>query len=233
MAPELIAHRGASRERRENTLPAFSRALELGADAIELDVHVSSDGVVVVHHDAVPRATSAGSGPAGRPFTELTAREIQGYRFQDGSRIPTLAQVIDLVGDRATLYIELKGRGIERAVLDALRGTGDRHALHSFDHAAVKRVRSLSGGMRTGILLASYLIEPERAMAAAESLDYWQSGDLVDANLVDRIHRAGGRVIVWTVNRPEDAVALAAIGVDGICTDDLAAVGAALGRAGG
>jgi glycerophosphoryl diester phosphodiesterase len=228
---ELIAHRGASRERRENTLPAFTRALELGADGIELDVHASSDGVVIVHHDAMPRAESPSPALRGRAFTELTAREISGFRFADGSRIPTLAQVIDLVGDRATLYVELKGRGIERSVLDTLRDSKTRHAVHSFDHASVKHVGSLSGTTRTGILLASYLVEPERALETAGARDYWQSNDLVDEALVSRVHAAGGRVIVWTVNQPSDAAALAAMGVDGVCTDDLRAVGAALGRA--
>ena len=230
MPTELIAHRGASRERRENTLPAFARALELGADGIELDTHVSRDGVVVVHHDPVPRADAPSPALAGRSFAELTAREIESFRFPDASGIPTLREVVDLVGERATLYVELKGRGIEPAVVDCLRNGPGRYALHSFDHAAVKRVRPLSPAMPTGVLLASYLIEPERALEAAGARDYWQSVDLVDAELVDRVHAAGGRVIVWTVNRPADAAALAAIGVDGICSDDLRDVAPAIGR---
>jgi glycerophosphoryl diester phosphodiesterase len=230
VALELIAHRGASRERRENTLSAFERALELGADGIELDTHVTRDGVVVVHHDPVPRGDTASPGLAGRPFASLGAREVETFRFGDGSGIPTLRDVIDLVGDRATLYVELKGRAIEAAVIDCLRDGRGRYALHSFDHAAVKRVRPLAAAMPTGVLLASYLLEPERALQAAGARDYWQSGDLVDAELVDRIHAVGGRVIVWTVNRPEDATALAAIGVDGICSDDLRAVGPAIGH---
>jgi glycerophosphoryl diester phosphodiesterase len=79
--PELIAHRGASRECRENTLPAFARALELGADGIELDVHASSDGVIVVHHDFVPRAEPPTPKLAGRPIAELTARELRSKSF--------------------------------------------------------------------------------------------------------------------------------------------------------
>jgi len=230
VVPELIAHRGASRERRENTLPAFARALELGADGIELDAHVTRDGVVVVHHDAVPRRETPSPALTARPFGDLSAREVQSFCFPDGSGIPTLREVVDLVGDRATLYIELKGRGIERAVIDCLRDGRGRYALHSFDHAAVKRVRTLSPDIPTGILLASYLIEPERALELAGARDYWQSGDLVDGELVDRVHAVGGRVIVWTVNRPEDAAALAAIGVDGLCGDDLREIGPVIGR---
>ena len=221
MATELIAHRGASRERRENTLPAFERALELGADGMELDVHATRDGVVVVHHDAIPRATSSDPSLAGRTIDTLSAQELEGFRFPDDSRIPTLREVMDLVGDSSTLYVELKGRGIESAVVDTLRSGGSRCAIHSFDHMAVKRVRSLSPGMRTGILLSSYLVDPEAALRGGDARDYWQSHDFVDAELVERVHRAGGRVIAWTVNNAAEAEAFVAMGVDGICTDDL------------
>ena len=231
MAPELIAHRGASRECRENTLPAFARALELGADGIELDVHASSDGVVVVHHDFVPRAEPPTPKLAGRPIAELTARELRGFRFEDGSGIPELREVIDLVGDSAILYVEQKGRGIEREVIDCLSHGSGRHAIHSFDHGAMKRARSISLDMQTGILLSSYLVDPDHALQAAGARDYWQSLEFTDAALVERVHAAGGRVIVWTVNRAEDAASLAAIGVDGVCTDDLRVIGPAVGRA--
>jgi glycerophosphoryl diester phosphodiesterase len=228
---ELIAHRGASRERRENTLPAFERAIELGADGIELDTHITRDGVVIVHHDEAPRAESSTSGLAGQPFASLTASDVRTFRFPDGSGIPTLEETIDLVGDRVILYIELKAREIEHAVLRCLHARPARFALHSFDHASVKRVRSGAGdGVRTGVLTCSYLLEPERALEHAGATDYWQSQDLVDEALVQRVHAAGGRVIVWTVNRAEQAAELEALGVDGVCTDDLRTVGRAIGR---
>lgn len=218
---ELIAHRGASRECRENTLPAFERALELGADGIELDVHMTADGVVIVHHDALPRTQAAPAGQGRKPFTALTAREVASLRFEDGSHIPTLAEVIDLVGDRAVLYVELKARTIEDKAIDTLRTTRARYALHSFDHAAIRRVRSIDPRIRTGILTSSYLLEPAQALRDTGALDYWQGSDLVDADLVSRVHDAGGRVIVWTVNRPDEAAALTELGVDGLCSDDL------------
>ena len=223
MAIELIAHRGAPRECRENTLPAFQRALELQADGIELDTHVTSDGVVVVHHDPIPRAQSPTSGVAGKPFAALTARETATFRFPDGSHIPTLSEVADLVGDRAVLYVELKARAIEGAVLDCLRATRTRHALHSFDHAAIQRTHQRAPGVRTGILTASYLLDPAAALRSAGAQDYWQSVEFVDRALVDRVHAAGGRVIAWTVNSADDIAAVRAAGVDGICSDDLRA----------
>src|SRR5450631_4105167 len=93
---EIVAHRGASRERPENTLAAFTRALELGADGIELDVHRSADGVLIVHHDAMPRA-APGPTLANREIRTLTVEELSAFRV-GGQPIPTLAAVIEAVG---------------------------------------------------------------------------------------------------------------------------------------
>lgn len=224
MATELIAHRGASRERRENTLPAFERALELGADGIELDTHATSDGVVVVHHDPVPRGESDRKQLQGRPIALLTASEVATFRLLDGSHIPTLAEVADMVGDRSMLYVELKARTIEALVVACLKPTRARFALHSFDHSSVQRARAIAPEVETGILTSSYLLDPAGALRAAGARDYWQSLEFVDQQLVDRVHDAGGRVIVWTVNGATDAEALRTAGVDGICSDDLRVV---------
>jgi len=227
VATELIAHRGASRERRENTLPAFERALELRADGIELDTHATIDGTVIVHHDPVPRADSPTPGLAGRPFASLTTGEVATFRFPDGSTIPTLAEVADLVGDRSMLYIELKARTIENQVIECMRGTTARFALHSFDHGTIKRAHERDPRVRTGILTSSYLLDPEGALRASGATDYWQGAELVDVPLLERLHAVGARLIVWTVNSAEHASALAAGGADGICSDDLRIVGPA------
>ena len=105
--PELIGHRGAPRDRTENTLPAFERALELGVDAIELDVHLTRDGIAVVHHDPMPRATARGA-KVEVPLGRLDYEEVRTLRFPDGAGIPTLAETVTLVGDRCTLYVEIK-----------------------------------------------------------------------------------------------------------------------------
>ena len=93
--PEIIAHRGASHERPENTLPAFTRAVELGADGVELDVHLTADGALVVHHDAVPRDPPT-SALAGRGIGSLTLEELGRFRV-GGEAIPTLDAVIRAV----------------------------------------------------------------------------------------------------------------------------------------
>ena len=228
-SPELIGHRGAPRERPENTLASFLRALDLGADAVELDVHATRDGVVVVHHDFIPRATSSIGVLNGRPIAELTAPELETFRVA-GEPIPTLHDVLAAIGPRAMVYVEIKGHEIEDAVNATIASVpaARRVAVHSFDHRAVVRTRERDPRMVGGILLASYLIDPAGALRAAGARDYWQEWSMIDAALVDAVHEAGGRVIAWTVNAPDDARRLASLGVDGLCTDVLQVVGPAL-----
>ena len=228
-SPELIGHRGAPRERPENTLSSFLRALDLGADAVELDVHATRDGVVVVHHDFVPHADSSVSALRGRRIAELTSTELTTFTTA-GEPIPTLAAVLDAIGARATVYVEIKGRGIEQSVIETIASVpaAKRVAVHSFDHRAVVRSRELQPTIPAGILLASYLIDPQSALRAAGARDYWQEGSMIDADLVHAVHAANGRVIAWTVNEPEYARRLASMGVDGICTDVLQVIGPAL-----
>lgn len=230
--PEIVAHRGTPRERRENTLAAFALALEQGADGIELDVHATADGVVVVHHDAALVADVHPAALAGRPLARLTAAEVSALRLPagaDGVRepIPTLAEVVELVGDRAALYVEIKGAGIERAVLDVLARATGPVAVHGFDHRVSRRVADVSA-TPAGILVYSYLLDPVHALRAAGARDYWCWWEFIDAALVDRVQAGGGRVVAWTVNDPEVARRLATFGVDALCTDLPGATRAAL-----
>jgi glycerophosphoryl diester phosphodiesterase len=219
--PALIAHRGAPREHPENTLPSFGRAIELGADGIELDVHATRDGVVVVHHDTVPRAATPDRHLAGRPIAELTFDELQTFSVAPGLPIPTLADVLALIGEAAFVYVELKGTGIEAPVIDVIVKSASRCAVHSFDHAAVARARTLAPALRRGLLFSRRPADPAMAMRAAGALDAWPEWPLVDQSFVDSVRHIGGSVIAWTVNDAAAARHLASLGVDGICTDDL------------
>lgn len=211
-APEIIAHRGTPREHRENTLPAFARAIELGVDGIELDVHATRDGTVVVHHDPAPIG--------GPPIASMTDAELARFEAAPGVPIPPLTAVLALVADRATTYVEIKGSGIARFVVDTIGRAGcTRCAVHSFDHRTVREVSELAPRLRTGILLSSYLVDPRAALQSARATDLWQRWEQVDAALVGNVHSAGGRLIAWTVNDPPVARALARLGVDGLCSD--------------
>ena len=228
--PMLIGHRGAPRERPENTLPSFLRALELGADGIELDVHCTIDRVVVVHHDEIPRATPPSGRLAGKRIDALTFDELQGFSVRGLALISTLAEALAVIKGRADVFVELKGAAIEHEVIDVIRASiaPARCAVHSFDHAQVARARTLAPELRGGILFDRPVADPVAAMRAADALDVWPSREHVDEALVQQVHDAGGRVIPWTVNKAEQAVALAALGVDALCTDFIPVLRSAL-----
>jgi glycerophosphoryl diester phosphodiesterase len=228
--PMLIGHRGAPRERPENTLPSFLRALELQADGIELDVHCTSDRVVVVHHDEIPRATPPSGRLAGKRIDALTFDELQGFSVRGLALISTLAEALAVIKGRADVFIELKGAAIEQEVIDVIRASvaPERCAVHSFDHAQVARARARAPEIRGGILFDRPVSDPVSAMRASDALDVWPSREHVTATLARDVQGAGGRVIPWTVNDGAQAVALAAMGVDGLCTDFLPVLRAAL-----
>ncbi|MBK5188104.1 MAG: glycerophosphodiester phosphodiesterase, partial [Gemmatimonadaceae bacterium] len=228
--PMVIGHRGAPRERPENTLPSFLRALELQADGIELDVHCTRDRVVVVHHDEIPRATPPSGRIAGKRIDALTFDELQGFSVRGLALISTLEEALAVIKGRADVFIELKGAAIEREVVSVVRASiaPARCALHSFDHAQVARARALAPEIRGGILFDRPVADPAAAMRAADALDVWPSREHVTEHLVTQVHDAGGRVIPWTVNKAGEAMALAALGVDGLCTDFIAVLRAAL-----
>ena len=221
--PLLVAHRGSPRERPENTLPSFLRALELGADGIEIDVHGTRDGKVVVHHDPVPRATAPSGRLAGRRIDALTFEELQGFSIRGMALIPTLAETLAVVKGRAELFVELKGVGIEHAVAEQIRGSAmpSRCAVHSFDHDAIRRLRDLAPELRRGLLFDRAPTDVAASMRETGALDIWPHWEMINPELVSAVHAAGGRVIAWTVNRPDVARALTAQGVDGLCTDVL------------
>lgn len=218
---ERVAHRGAKREFPENTLPAFERALERGADAIELDVHTTADGVVVVHHDAALGRDVVGAAPGTR-LDAMPWSEARGVELAAGITIPSLPQVLDLVGGRATVYVELKGEAVEEATIEAIRRSATRCHLHSFHHAAIARAALLAPEIPRGLLYdddgVDAAIPTMREMGATTLWPEWR---LVDRALVQRVDAIGGRVIAWTVNTRAAAARLLDLGVHGLCSDDV------------
>jgi glycerophosphoryl diester phosphodiesterase len=215
--PLRIAHRGMPRRERENTLPSFAAALSAGADGIELDVHATADGVVVVHHDA--------QAVGGVSIARTSWRELRRAAEDARVEIPTLASVCELVGDQAELFVEIKGAEIERQVVAVLRGHPGMSAIHSFDHAAIARLARLDGRLRLGLLFEKRVPDVGAMLAAHGARDAWPHHCVVDGPLVDAVHGAGGRTIAWTVNDSRDIARLSALGVDGLCTDDVTLVG--------
>jgi glycerophosphoryl diester phosphodiesterase len=201
----------------ENTLRAFRQALASGVDGIELDVHATADGIPVVIHDRDVERTTNGTGYVDEtPLARLETFDA-GY----GERVPTLAEVLALVGDAAHLDIEIKGIGIGRSVLEVLAEyPAVMWAISSFAWDTLRTVRELDPvaelwplAEHAGddlIAIAAELASPAVSLFAGA----------YTAETAAKLRDAGLRVMIWTVNDPREARRVAALGAFALCTDD-------------
>ena len=184
-------------------------------------MHATRDGIVVVHHDPVVHARHP-QRPAHKAIAELSAAELEQFPLADGTRIPSLSETLDAIGDRAIAYVEIKARNIEPLVARCIRESGATCAVHSFDHRVVRIVKAIFPAIRTGVLEVSRHIDPAASLVAASAKDLWQEVDSIDEETVERAHSVGARVTAWTANEFSQWETLYAIGVDAICTDRIA-----------
>jgi glycerophosphoryl diester phosphodiesterase len=218
----VFAHRGGSKIGPENTIAAFDRGLAAGADGLELDVHLSRDGSVVVHHDRLLDRTTRGKGPLGnRTAAELAELDV-----------PVLRDVLARYPD-TRLIIELKesAAALAHAVVDAVRSAGaaERVCLGSFSTKALYAARQLApeiatsaGRLEARIALYRSWCGIPPAGAAYRAFQVPEISGLtrvVSPRFVKLAHRAGLAVQVWTVDEPEDIRRLLDWGVDGIISD--------------
>jgi glycerophosphoryl diester phosphodiesterase len=184
----------------------------LDADGVELDVHATRDGTIVVHHDA--------ELPGVGPIAQLTTDEARQVRIRNGETLPLLQEVLELIGDH-DVWVEVKSLAGHHdqallAVLDA-GPAPHRYAVHSFDHRIVRRLGEARATLPRGILLSAYLNDTVAALRAVGAATLWQEWQLVDEALVKAVHAAGCRIHAWTVNEVGDLEQLARLGVDGLC----------------
>jgi glycerophosphoryl diester phosphodiesterase len=237
----LFAHRGGSALAPENTLAGFDNGLALGADGLELDVHLSRDGIVVVHHDRRLERTTNLAGPIADRTADELSRADAGYGFRAGEAfpfrgcgagVPTLAQVLARYRD-TRLIIELKvdSPTLARATVDAVRAAGalDRVCLGSFGWRALRAARAIEPAIATSAareevrwaLYRSWCRWPvSRVPYGGYQVPEWAGRTrVVSPRFVAAAGRAGLRVQVWTVDREDDARRLLGWGVDGLITD--------------
>jgi glycerophosphoryl diester phosphodiesterase len=241
--PRVFGHRGASGRAPENTLDAFDAAVEAGATLLELDVHGTRDGEVVVLHDAELDRTTDGSGPVReRTLAEVRALDA-GAKFEDaggkrpfagrGVRVPTLDEVLERYA-RIPLNIEIKQLepSIEDAVFSKIddHGARERVLLAAESQEILTRIRAGAGGALTGSsadevldfynrLQAGRLDEYAAAGFALQVPHFYEDIEVVTGAFVDAAHRAGMEVHVWTINDPSEMHALLDLDVDGLMSD--------------
>jgi glycerophosphoryl diester phosphodiesterase len=232
--PQVAAHRGGARLWPENSLTAFRGALRLGVDLVELDVHLSRDGEVVVIHDPTLDRTTTGRGPVkDRTAGELAATPLRGTRREG---VPRLQDVLDLLRPTpAGLLLEIKVDaagdpypGIEAGVLGLLRATGlaARTSVMAFEWETLERLRARSATVRlTGLLHAGGArrcggtARAVRRLVALGVNDLGLARELLTSEAVAQAHGAGLTVGVWTVNAAVGIRRALALGVDSLTTD--------------
>ncbi|MFE1931150.1 glycerophosphodiester phosphodiesterase [Streptomyces sp. NPDC059474] len=210
-----IGHRGVMGVEPENTLRSFVRAEHEGMDVIELDLHLSKDGALVVMHDADVDRTTDGKGP----ISDFTLAELRELDAGEGERIPVFEEVVDAV--KAPLQAEIKDTAAARALAEVLAGRDllDRVDVLSFHDEALAEIRTLLPTARTALVASRYGLD---VIDRAHAVD---AGMLVlnirraTLELVERAHAAGLRVIGWTVNTPDHLKLVRGLRLDGATTD--------------
>ncbi len=224
--PQVIGHRGAPAEAPENTLAGFRRALTLGVDAVEVDVHLSADGEPVVIHDPVLSRTTDGYGLVGSlslaALRHLDAGRWFGEGFA-GERIPTLLEALDVLRP-VRVIVELKNGpvrypGIAERVAAVVRASGHGTVtISSFDHPLLREVRAVAPSLETAVLYSARPVHPLRLaedVGAGILHPFWH---YLTPDAVAAAHEAGLRVETWLVDEPDDLARVVAMGVDGVIT---------------
>ena len=238
-----FAHRGGAKIVPENTLEGFREGLLAGAGVLELDVHATADGTVVVIHDETVDRTTDGSGAVHEMALPEVKRLDAGYRFTpDGGKtypyrgkgviIPTMEEVYRKFTD-VPINVEIKGKrpGIEEALWRIIEGAGaeERTLVVSEDSGIIRRFREASGGRvatasSRAELISFWLLRglgglskpPYQALQGPET---YKGLRIVTSELIRRAHERGLRVDVWTIDHEPDMRRLLGFGVDGIMTD--------------
>jgi glycerophosphoryl diester phosphodiesterase len=211
-----VGHRGARAYEPENTLRSFKRALELGVNAVELDVRMTKDGEIVVIHDAEVDRTTNGKGLVN----QLTLKEIKQFKTEKDEKIPTLEEVLDFLDKKLTVLIELKETGLETKLLKTVqkKGLEKNVVIVSFLEEALRKVRELNQKVETGLIYVKHKnpVKSATDLKATYLLPLYRFTHSAD---VQKAHQNGLKVVVWTINKPEEVVEYVEKGVDGITSD--------------
>jgi len=218
-----IAHRGAKAYEPENTLQAFQKALDLHSDGIELDVHLSADGHIIVMHDETIDKMTNGKGE----INTFTLAELKSFRILGNLQIPTLNEVFDLVDKKCFINVELKNADTSKNVVSLIEEyiiekdwNYEHFIISSFDWNALQEVQKLNPNIPIGVLTEENI---ETALAFAEEINakaIHPDFQLLNKENVQEIQEKGFLVFPWTVNSEEDIQKVKSYKVNGIISDN-------------
>lgn len=226
----IVAHRGASALAPENTISSFSRALEIGADAVEFDIHQSSDGKLVVMHDESLERTTNGSGlirdTDSSSLKVLDAGSWYSPAFK-GERMPTLEEALDFITPAAYALVEIKHGndvypGIERNIAELMslkKGSKNRTVFISFDPEILLNIREMDAELSTGLLTAD---PPDEYIDVAQEFlvqCFFPKWERLRNESVGILHANGYSVHPWVMDREEDAVKVISMKPDSVSSN--------------
>jgi len=230
----VIGHKGAGDIVPENTLKAFKKAIELNADYIEFDIHITKDNEIVIIHDADTIRTAGTSGV----IKNMTLLEVKELDVGEGENIPTLNELIELAKGKIGLQIEIKAEGIVEHLPEILkRNDLDMSSIiSSFSFEELLKLKKIEPTLKLGYLLPEPLQRPrliKRLTQKAIDNNFYAVHphfNVVNKDFVQFAHENKLKVNVWTVNDREIMKNLIEFGVDGIITDDISLANELLGR---
>ncbi|WP_405485299.1 glycerophosphodiester phosphodiesterase [Streptomyces sp. NBC_00009] len=210
-----IGHRGVMGVEPENTLRSFVAAQDAGLDLIELDLHLSKDGALVVMHDADVDRTTDGRGP----IADKTLAELRALDAGRGERVPVFEEVLDAVSK--PLQAEIKDVAAARALADVMlrRDLVSRVEVISFHDAAIAEISRLVPGVRTALVASRYGTDVVERATAVGATSLVLNIRRLTQEIVERARKADLRIIGWVVNTQDDLRLVRALGLDGATTD--------------
>ncbi|QIY69385.1 glycerophosphodiester phosphodiesterase [Streptomyces sp. RLB1-33] len=210
-----IGHRGVMGVEPENTLRSFIAAQHAGLDLIELDLHLSKDGALVVMHDADVDRTTDGSGP----ITEMTLAELRALDAGHGERVPVFEEVLDAV--RAPLQAEIKDTAAARALAEVMhrRDLVGRVEVSSFHDEAIAEITRLVPGVRTALIASRYGVDVVDRAVEAGAATVCLNIRRLTLEVVEHARKADLRIIGWVVNTQDHLRLVRALELDGATTD--------------
>ncbi len=219
--PRIIGHRGAAGHAPENTLASFAKAIDLGAQGIELDVHVSADGHLVVFHDETLDRMTNGFGA----ICHHTLTDVKKLSVDKTHQIPTLAEVFNECPNEILINIEIKDAKATQAVVRSISeqiksGRSDSNILvSSFDWNVLKLVRAMNTNIPLGVLTEKNITQAIDFAQSIQALSIHPNHRALDVENVSLIRENGFQIHTWTVNEPVDIERMKSLNVDAIITD--------------
>lgn len=216
-----IGHRGAAGYEPENTLTSFQKAIELGADMVELDVRICKTGEIMVFHDDTLERTTNGTGR----IKDKTLAELKKLDAGKGHQIPTLSEVFDLVDKRIAINIELKGEktalSVAQTIMEYVEDGWDegQFLVSSFNYDELLNFKIFYPFLRMGLLFGRLKTNFFELAEFFCCYSIHPPIERVNFQLIENAHRKGLKVFVWTANDAEDIKVLQNLGVDGIFSD--------------